>query len=308
MTSARNPIQVIEAIAARSKNRADDKDISDNAVLTQHLQFPLLFGENTQAVSNALARSSLFAAVKERDQFNDYVLVGEINGVKIEFQGEQFNQDDHDTLLQLVRMAVNNPYGANIQQPVNAVLRGMGRGTHQEQRRQLFDQIDRLVRGTIRLQTPVQTYRGHLVNDASTPQDQLLLPQHRRHLTYCLNPKFAQLFAESSYTLFDSQERRKLKGRGSELAKWLHLWVIGNAVQYPHRVKTIYQLCGSKTKELKEFRRILRQALGLLKQSEIIVGWHIDPVSDLVTIERIATFSQKKYISKNPSKKFGLRL
>ncbi len=296
MTTSKDPAKVIESIAQREKNKKK-AIVTVQPVIEKNFQFPLLFGENTQAVSNALARSALFAAVKERGQFNDYVLVGEINGVKIEFSGEQFNQDDHDTLLQLVRMSVNKPYGANIQLPVNVVLRGMGRKTHQEQRRQLFEQIDRLVRGTIRLQTPAQKYRGHLVNDASTPQDQLLLPQHRRHLTYSLNPNFAQLFAETSYTLFDLQERNKLRGRGSELAKWLHLWLIGNAVQYPHKVETIRYLCGSRTKELFKFRQTMRYALDLLKTAHIISDWHFDD-KDLVVIERNPTPSQLKHLTK----------
>jgi hypothetical protein len=145
------------------------------------LQFPLPFDEDTRAVSNSLARGSLFAAVKERQFFKQYCLVGEVHGVRVEFKGEQLNQDDHDTLLQLVAMANHKAFGVDICQAVNAVLRGIGRTTHQEQRRQLFDQISRLVSGTIRLTTPSTRYEGHLLDDASTPHDQAELPQYRRH-------------------------------------------------------------------------------------------------------------------------------
>jgi len=267
------------------------------------LQFPLPFDENTRAVSNSLARNSLFAAVKERQFFKQYCLVGEMQGVKVEFKGEQLNQDDHDTLLQLIAMANHKAFGVDICQTVNAVLRGIGRTTHQEQRRQLFDQISRLVSGTIRLTSPNTRYEGHLLDDASTPHDQAELPQYRRHIAYRLNPKFARLYAESSFTLFDIQERSRLKGRGSELAKWLHLWVIGNAQQYPHKVETIRELCGSNLKDLKAFRQQLRRALDLLKEAGIITAWQIDPQSDLVTIERTPSESQQKHISKKASRK-----
>jgi len=273
------------------------------------LQFPLPFDEDTRAVSNSLARSSLFAAVKERQFFKQYCLVGEVHGVRVEFKGEQLNQDDHDTLLQLVAMANHKAFGVDICQAVNAVLRGIGRTTHQEQRRQFFDQISRLVSGTIRLTTPSTRYEGHLLDDASTPHDQAELPQHRRHITYRLNPKFARLYAESSFTLFDIQERGKIKGRGSELAKWLHLWIIGNAQQYPHKVETIRELCGSRTKELKHFREKLRQALDLLKEAGIIIAWQIDPRpatetgGDLVTIEHTPSESQQKHITKKTRRK-----
>lgn len=266
------------------------------------LQFPSLFGEATRAVSNSLARGSLFAAVKDRQYFKQYVTVGEVDGVEVEFAGEQLNQDDHDTLLQLVAMANQKTYGSDICEAVNAVLRGIGRTTHQEQRRQLFEQVSRLVRGTVRLTTPNVRYEGHLLDDASTPLDQSTLPQFRRHLAYRLNPKFARLYADSAYTLFDLQERVKIKGRGSELAKWLHLWIIGNATQYPHKVETIRQLCGSTTKDLHRFRQQLRHALDLLKEGQIITAWQIEPKSDLVTIERTPSASQQKHIAKKVSR------
>ena len=208
------------------------------------LQFPLPFGEDTRAVSNPMAKCSLFAAVKERQNFKDYVLVGIVNGMKVEYIGEQLNQDDHDTLLQLVKMALHKPFGEDVFQSVNAVLDGLGRTTHQEQRRQLFEQISRLVRGTLRITPPKMVrYEGHLLDDATTPEDQKTEPRLRRHLSYRLNPKFAVIYSSSAYTLFDWRERVKIKGRGSEVAKWVHLWLIGNAEQFAHKVETIRQLC-----------------------------------------------------------------
>lgn len=289
---------------ARQREATEAKDTPGKpSAAAKILQFPLPFDENTRAVSNSLARGSLFAAVKERQFFKQYCLVGEMQGVKVEFKGEQLNQDDHDTLLQLIAMANHKAFGVDICQTVNAVLRGIGRTTHQEQRRQLFDQISRLVSGTIRLTSLNTRYEGHLLDDASTPHDQAEFPQYRRHIAYRLNPKFARLYAESSFTLFDIQERSRLKGRGSELAKWLHLWIIGNAQQYPHKVETIRELCGSNLKDLKAFRQQLRRALDLLKEAGIITAWQIDPQSDLVTIERTPSESQQKHISKKASRK-----
>ena len=152
----------------------------------------------------------------------------------------------------------------------------------------------------MRLTTPNVRYEGHLLDDASTPQDQTELPQFRRHLEYRLNPKFARLYADSAYTLFDWQERLRLKGRGSELAKWLYLWIIGNAQQYAHKVETIQRLCGSQA-TLKEFRRILRQALDLLKGAGIITAWRIDE-KDLVHIERTPSAAQLVHIAKKAKK------
>ena len=261
------------------------------------LQFPLPFGEDTRAVSNPLARGALFAAVKKRQHFKDYVTVYEQHGMKVEFKGEQLNQDDHDTYLQLVKMALHKPIGADIEQAVNAVLRGLERTTNQEQRGQVFEEMSRLVCTSVRLTTPDFRYEGHLLDDATTPHDQTALPQYRRHLAYRLNPKFALFYANAAYTLFDRQERLKLKGRGSELAKWLHLWIIGNAEQYQIKVETIREKCGSQTKNIRHFRAILRAALTLLKEAGIITAWSIDPKSDLVTIERPPSPAQIKRLA-----------
>jgi len=267
------------------------------------LQFPLPFGDDTRAVSNPMARCALFAAVKERQFFKDYVTVGEEGGCIVEFAGEQLNQDDHDALMQLVRMALHKPFGEDVRVSVNSALLGMGRTTHAEQRRQFFEQTSRLVRGAVRLTLPgLPRYEGHLVDDASTPQDQATLPRFRRHLVYRLNPKFSRFYNQNAYSLFDRQERVKLKGRGSELAKWLHLWIIGNADQYPHKVETLHRHSGSRDKTLYSFRQKLRQALGLLQSAGVITAWRIDPETDLVHIDRTPSPAQLEHLTRKGRK------
>jgi hypothetical protein len=266
------------------------------------LQFPMPFIEQTRAVSNPLARCALFAPVKERQYFRDYVVVGEVDGIKIEYKGEQLNQDDHDAFLQIVAMANNKPLGDMVLQSVNNVLRGLGRENHKSQRQQLFAEIDRLVSGTLRF-----TAKGkpsiicHLISNASTPQDQAVLPEYTRHLSYSLDPLCSMFYNGAVYSLFNWQERVKLKGRGSELAKWLHLWIIGHAEQYAHKVETIRDKCGSRLKDLNEFRRKLRFALDLLKEAGIIATWRIDD-ADLVHIERTPSGAQLEHIAKKTRK------
>lgn len=263
------------------------------------LQFPLPFGEQTRAVSNPMARCALFAAVKERQFFKDYVTVGVINGVTIEYKGEQLNQVDHDTILQLVKMALHKEFGMDVCVSVNSVLAHLGRHTNQEQRGQLFEQISRLVSGTLRITSPGRLrYEGHLIDDASTPVDQQILPRLRRNLTYRLNPRLAFFYNESAYTIFDWQQRLKIKGRGAELAKWLQLWIESNAEQYPTKVETIREKCGSNDKTLYSFRQKLRQALDGLKAAEIIHSWRIDE-ADLVHIDRTPSESQQKHLNKS---------
>jgi hypothetical protein len=244
----------------------------------------------------------LFAPVKQRRHFKEYVCVGEFDGLRIEIKGEQLNQDDHDTYVQLFMLAGRQPIGVDVCQAVNTVLRRLGRETHQSQRQQLFAELDRLVTTSLRITAKgMPSLVGHLIDDAATPQDQAVLPQHQRHIAYRLNPKFARFFQGTAYTLFDWQERLKLKGRGSELAKWLYFWIIGNAKQYPHKVETLRNKCGSTDKNLKSFRQKLRQALDLLKAAGIITAWRIDE-ADLVHIERTPSRAQAGHLAKKAAK------
>jgi hypothetical protein len=288
---------------ARAKKKAAGS-AEPPAPVSVVLQFPLPFGEQSRAVSNPMARCALFAPVKERAHYKEYTLVGEVDGLRVEMKGEQFNQDDHDTLLQLVKMALHKPYGVDVYQSVNAVLGGLNRHTRQEQRKQLFAQVERLVAGTLRItRAGEQSYHGHIIDDCSTPQDQQTEPQHRRFLTYRLNPKFAAFYKKASFTVINFSQRVKLKGRGSELAKWLQLFIESHAEQYPHKVETFRDQSGSTVKDLKSFRQILRQALDLLKGAGIINNWKIDPKSDVVTINRTPSPAQIRHIIKKATKK-----
>lgn len=293
-------------VSAKSDN---ESSCPKSAKQIQAVQFSLFIGDLTigdqsSVISNPMARCALFAPVKERTHFKEYTLVGEVDGFRIEMKGEQFNQDDHDFLLQMVKMALHKPFGVDVYQSVNAVLGGLNRHTREAQRKQLFSQIERLVSGTLRI-TPKggASYQGHLVDDATTPQDQKTEPRHRRTLAYRLNPKFEALYKKNSFTVIDFYQRLNLKGRGSELAKWLQLFIESHAEQYQHKVETLRDRSGSATKNLKHFRTMLRQALDLLKGAGIILDWKIDPKSDLVTIERTPSESQQKHITKKASRK-----
>lgn len=251
------------------------------------LQFPMIFGQNTRAVINPMTRCALFAAVTDRAYFQEYIYLGDINNVKIEYKGEQLNQDDHDLLMQLINMSLNQPIGNYITVSINSVLSDLGRHTQQSQRLRLFKQIDRLLSGTVRL-TPKgkQSIGGHFLTYISTPLDQKILERNKRNLTYRINPDLSFFYRGDNYTLIDFNKRLQLKGRASELAKWLYLFYSSHRKPYPYKVETLQNRSGSTITELKKFRQQLKLALEMLKLTKIISHWHIDPITDLVTIEK----------------------
>lgn len=124
--------------------------------------------------------------------------MGEMCSIKIEFVGEQLDQDGHDTLLQLVNMASNTPLGDDVGCKVDDVLMALGRRNQPEQRRELFEQVNRIVACTIRLTTPEYYYKGHLLKDASISND-------GQELIFILNPNLPQAYTPILLPYFFSQ-------------------------------------------------------------------------------------------------------
>jgi hypothetical protein len=81
------------------------KDVAAPRPPAKIVQFPLPFPEDSPPVSNVIARSALFAAVKSKDRrmMRDEVVASQ-EGIEIAFSGEQLNGDDHDNFMQLVNL------------------------------------------------------------------------------------------------------------------------------------------------------------------------------------------------------------
>jgi hypothetical protein len=281
----------LRALAERLGN-AMARAQQDTAVekpTAQIIQFPL-FPEEKRPVSNDVARSALFSCVQGKDrQMFENALLATLEGIEIRFTGRQFNQDDHDVLMQLVYMAAHKPLGEYVTVPANAILKALGRKIGKSQHKQLEGEITRLVSGTVIVrQKGVGKYIGHLVDNAF--KDDIT-----RRWRYRFNPDLRALYGPHAYTLIDWEQRITL--RGKDLARWLHLYLVGHAAPFPVKVAKLRQLSGSRTKELKNFRGKLRLALKDLKDAGIIDDWMIDK-NDLVHVARGNTISdsQKRHL------------
>jgi hypothetical protein len=281
----------LRALAERLGN-AMARAQQDTAVekpTAQIIQFPL-FPEEKRPVSNDVARSALFSCVQGKDrQIFENALLATLEGIEIRFTGRQFNQDDHDVLMQLVYMAAHKPLGEYVTVPANAILKALGRKIGKSQHKQLEGEITRLVSGTVIVrQKSVGKYIGHLVDNAF--KDDVT-----RRWRYRFNPDLRALYGPHAYTLIDWEQRITL--RGKDLARWLHLYLVGHAAPFPVKVAKLRQLSGSRTKELKNFRGKLRLALKDLKDASIIDDWMIDK-NDLVHVARgnAISDSQKRHL------------
>lgn len=254
------------------------------------LRLPVIPQETRPAV-NFIANSALFAAVqgKDRQLLNDAHLDTQ-DGVQIIFSGEQFNQDDHDVLMQLVYLASRHETGELVTVSAHSLLKALGRGTSGKEHKQLKAEMERLVKGTIKLKTKRFSYIGHLIDEAIQDDETKLL-------VYRANPTLGKFYNLESYTLIDWEERKALKGK--DLARWLQLQLASHARPFPMKVETIRRLSGSRTKALRHFREKLKVALNDLKARGLIADWRIE-AGDLVHVDRgdATSASQQRHLSK----------
>ena len=254
------------------------------------IQLPI-FPQETRPTVNALARSALFAAIQGKDRqklWNEKIASAE--GVEIFFTGEQFNQDDHDTFMQLVTIASQKPLGDYVTIPAHTLLKALGRGTSGKEHNQLRIEIKRLVFGGVEVKTKEYEYFGHLIDDAIQDKDS-------RYWCLKLNKNLKPLYSQTAYTLIDWEQRKLLKGK--DLARWLHTEIVTHANPFPRSVVYLHEKSGSKTVELYKFRQLLKKALDNLKSIGVITSWEID-VSDLVHVDRGVDIpaSQQRYLTK----------
>lgn len=270
--------------------RAKEKSAELIAERKRLLHLPII-PQETRPTVNVIANSALFAAVqgKDRQLLNDAHLDTQ-DGVQIIFSGEQFNQDDHDVLMQLVYAASRYELGTPVTVSAHSLLKALGRGTSGKEHNQLKAEIKRLVKGTINLKTKRFDYVGHLIDDAQQDKE-------TKFWTYRANPTLGKFYDVGNYTLIDWEERKALKGK--DLARWLQLQLSTHARPFPMKVDTIRRLSGSRAKEQRTFRQKLKLALDTLKARGILADWRID-AGDLVHVDRgdATSASQQRHLAK----------
>src|SRR5215470_11895795 len=258
-----------------AESSREDADGAPPPTTAKVIQFPL-FPNETRPVSNDMARSALFSCVQgvDRRMLKNAVLAT-VDGVEITFTGDQFNQDDHDVLMQLIFMAKNKPLGQFMMVSAYAILKGLGRKHGGHDHEQLRQEIKRLTHGGVTVRSKDYEYNGHLI-------DESLQDQRTRQWIYRFNVNMRMLFGLDNHTLIDWERRKNLKRK--DLARWLQLYIATHAKPFPVSVNYVRQKSGSQAAALREFRRMLKRALGELVVNEDIRDWRIERPSDLVYV------------------------
>lgn len=253
-----------------------------------------LWPDAVRGVPNAVLRGALFSISKRRE-FVKNELIASVEGHQIRFTGQRFNQTDLDTFEMLVHLARLQPLGNRVDFTAHSLLKTMGRGTGKSQHQQLHDEIIRLRSGNVEITWEAldKVYGEGLVK-------KYYMDRTIGRYVVELSPEMLTLY-ETGYSQVDWGQRQALT---NNLSKWLHGFYASHAKPYPYKVSTIKDLCGSTSKDLRDFRRMLKTALADLVTVGMLVDWTIDE-KDLVTVQKVPTFSQRLHLDRAAKKQRG---
>jgi hypothetical protein len=249
-----------------------------------------LWPEAVRGVPNSVLRGALFGVSVARKTHKRRTLIAALENYEIRFKGETFNQTDLDTLQGMLHLARPHPLGTRVEFSVHSFLKELGRGTSGKEHELFKEQVARLGSGWIEITSleDKKTFMGSLVHKA-------FRDEATDRYVVIFDEDMLQLY-QTGHTLIDWEQRQAL-GKNS-LAKWLQGFYASHAKPFPYKVETIFNLCGSTTERLGDFRKLLRTALDQLVEVGAIKSWSIDPKTDLVEVVNVPSQTQIKHLAK----------
>lgn len=243
-----------------------------------------------RGIPNAALRGSLFSISQERSMCKKRTQLETVEGYKIMFKGERFNQRDLDLWEMLLHIGRQQQYGERVQFVASEVLRELDRGTGGADYEELKEDMARLQSGVVEITytDTNKTFSGALLHNFLRDED-------TQRYAIVFNEDMRLLY-ESGYSHMDRAQRKQLKN--NSLAKWLLYFYGTHAAPMRFKVATLYRLCDSKAQRMTDFRKALRVALDKCVAVGGFTSWSIDPESDLVTVRRKGTASQQRHLAK----------
>ncbi|WP_052024721.1 replication protein C, IncQ-type [Pseudomonas sp. G5(2012)] len=244
------------------------------------------WSEGYRCVPNSILRSALFGAIGrgERD-IHLATPIATLKGVSVMHGGPQLDQADLDVWEQCLHLSRNSTLGQSFEVSAHPFLKAIGRDTGKSQREWLKGSFKRLLESTIEVKDGSLFYAGHLIHD--------YLRDEEKGLYYItMNPNIINLYGDGGWTLLELKDRLALKGH--PLAQWLHGFYSTHASPFHYKVETIHRLCGSKSKNVTDFRKDIRKAFSFMNTA---IGWKGE-INDkgLITVIRPLTGAQKRHL------------
>ncbi len=252
----------------------------------QLIMFPQ-WGDERRAAAAAIFRSALFPPLnfqKPRPYLEEAQIYA-TKGIKIYFTGKQFDQSDLDVYLELLHIAREVPFGVECGFTAYGLLKSLGRATGKANHKWLHSVLIRLCAGVVDMTDHQTRYFGHLVE--SGIKDEIT-----KHYRVRLNPEMARVFRGDLWASLDIQQRRALKQ--NQTAKALQAYYATHVNPGPHRYETLAGIIGLKNSSIKDLKRQLVKAHGMLKEVGCLSDFETG--TDTITPKINHTASQTRHL------------
>lgn len=251
------------------------------------VQLPL-WPEPVRGVPNSILRSALFGAIKRgRRVFLQRESIASYEGVLIMQTGPRLDQADLDVWEQAMHLARTGGLGTRIQFSAYGFLKAIKRSTGGKDVEWLKGAFARLASSVVEIKDGKRVYFGPMLHHGTRDDE-------TGNYVIEINPAIAAMYGSDGWSQVEWEQRVTLKRQ--PLGQWLHGFYTTHAAPYPIKVETIHRLSGSENKELKGFRRELREAL---EKVRVATGWNWSiSDDDLVVIEKTPSRSQLNHLNK----------
>jgi hypothetical protein len=280
-------VGLLEKVNAITKKPSQKSSSTSEIITTIDISQLPLWEEHVRGLPNALARSALFTA-GNRNAKREYFKkdkIASVKGIEILYTGEELRQEDEDVFLQVVHLARQQPLGSKIIFTGYGLMKELNWAPTKANYVRLRDCLNRLSSTNLIIKTNHAIdrdsgYAGSLIRKFAWNMDAA------RGTSQCwqvwLEPEIIYLFQQDAYTKVDWSQRLKLPSQ----AKWLHSFYLSHREPFGYKVETIRVLCKSRIAVLSKFRYVLREALDILVREGFLLSYKIDPVTDVLTVER----------------------
>ena len=248
-------------------------DEQPKAPIERAIPFPAGWASTDLAAPNICLRSALFGVTKRGRRTVRDELLASVKGYTVAYTGERLDQFDEDVWLTALSACKDFGFGQTVPITLRGIAQRVGIGGGGKDVARVRRSLDRMLEGTVTLESPKAGFRGHLISSFRWDKED-------EQYVIRLDPDLVGLFAKDQFTRIDVGVRMAL---GTYLSKWLHGFVRSHQTVFPYKVATLRDLCGSEESDLYGFRRKLREALAELESIGVINAWIIDK-ADLVHI------------------------
>ncbi|MGD9212397.1 MAG: plasmid replication initiator TrfA [Desulfobacteraceae bacterium] len=233
------------------------------------VQLPL-WPDEVRAMPNHIARSNLFAAIKQgRRKMHNETVIESRGDACLCVTGHQLDQADADVWKQLLHLSRQKIAGERIYFTRYEILKSLDRRIGNSSYQWLDKAIDRIKTTNLSIETSKYKVSFNLI-------DSFVRNKETGEYWMTINPDVVKLFDRQEFSLID-WDRRKQISRGNQLAKWLQTYVASHQAGKPHsiEIKKIKKWSGNEG-QFKVFKaRNLPAALKELERLNIIQDWKI---------------------------------